>query len=150
MKTSLTLNVAEGKAIIDSFIKTALKNGWDEDDLTQDLLIEYAQVLDNAMKAIGVDFKVDPTLTDEEEVEDECECHESEEITGEDEMESIIINVNGKRGLAKKDVELLVACVTKVMTEQFSGFPEKFLRFMIEAEACRIVDAYGVTEMVGE
>lgn len=144
MKTSLTLTVADGHKVAAALIDAARDNGWDDDDINTDLIAEYAHALDKAMEALGVDFKVDPNLTDdEEEVEDE------EEISGEDEMESIVITVNGKRGLSEKDLALLVKCVTKVMCDRYEGFPEPFIRKMIELEACRIVDAWGL-EVVGE
>ena len=144
MKTSLTLTIADGNKVAAALVDAARDNGWDDDDINIDLICEYAHVLDKAMEALGVDFKVDPNLTDdEEEVEDE------EEISGEDEMESIVITVNGKRGLSKKDLTLLINCVAKVMCDRYEGFPEQFIRKMIELEACRIVDAWGL-EVVGE
>ncbi len=143
MKTSLTLTVADGSKVAAALVDAARDNGWDDDDITNDLICEYAHVLDKAMAAIGVDFKVDPNLTDDEEEE------ETEEISGEDEMESIVITVNGKRGLSEKDLILLVNCVTKVMCDRYEGFPEQFIRKMIKLEACRIVDAWGL-EVVGE
>ena len=146
MKTSLTLTVADGSKVAAALVDAARDNGWDDDDINTDLICEYAHALDKVMEALGIDFKVDPNLTDdEEEVEDEDE----EEISGEDEMESIVITVNGKRGLSKKDLALLIKCVTKVMCDKYEGFPEPFIRKMIELEACRIVDAWGL-EVVGE
>lgn len=145
MKTALTLTVAEGNKITAAFVEAARDNGWDDDDINIDLLTEYAHALDKAMEALGIDFQIDPNLTDEDEDKDETE----EEISGEDEMESIVITINGKRGLSKKDLALLVKCVTKVMCDRYEGFPEQFIRKMIELEACRIVDAWGL-EVMGE
>lgn len=145
MKTSLTLTVADGHKVAAALIDAARDNGWDDDDINTDLIAEYAHALDKAMEAIGVDFKVDPNLTDEEEEETE----ETEEISGEDEMESIIVNVNGRRGISDKNLALLIRCVTRVMCEQYEGFPESFIREMIKLEACRIVNAYGI-EVVDE
>lgn len=145
MKTSLTLTVADGHKVAAALIDAARDNGWDDDDINTDLIAEYAHALDKAMEAIGVDFKVDPNLTDEEEEETE----ETEEISGEDEMESIIVNVNGQRGISDKDLALLIRCVTRVMYEQYESFPESFIREMIKLEACRIVNAYGI-EVVDE
>lgn len=142
MKTSLTLTVADGSKVAAALIEAARDNGWDDDDINIDLISEYAHALDKAMEAIGVEFMIDPNLTDEEE-------EEPEEISGEDEMESIIVNVNGRRGISEKDLALLVRCVTKVMCEQYEGFPESFIRKMIELEACRIADAWGL-EVVDE
>ena len=143
MKTALTLTVADGNKVAAALVDAARDNGWDDDDINTDLIAEYAHALDKAMEAIGVDFKVDPNLTDDEEEE------ETEEISGEDEMESIIVNVNGRRGISEKDLTLLIRCVTKVMCEQYEGFPEPFIRKMIELEACRIADAWGL-EVVDE
>ena len=144
MKTSLTLTVADGSKVAAALVDAARDNGWDDDDINTDLICEYAHALDKAMEALGIDFKVDPNLTDdEEEVEDE------EEISGEDEMESIIITVNGKRGLSEKDLTLLINCVAKVMCDKYGDFPEQFIRKAIELETCRIVDAWGL-EVVGE
>ena len=139
MKTSLTLTVADGHKVAAALIDAARDNGWDDDDINTDLIAEYAHALDKAMEALGVDFKIDPNLTDEDEEEEE-----TEEISGEDEMESIIVNVNGQRGISEKDLALLIRCVTKVMCNQYEGFPESFIREMIKLEACRIVDAYGI------
>lgn len=146
MKTALTLTVAEGNKVAAALVDAARDNGWDDDDINIDLISEYAHALDKAMEAIGVDFKVDPNLTDNEEEE---ETEETEEISGEDEMESIIVNVDGQRGISEKDLTMLIRCVTKVMCERYEGFPEPFIREMIKLEACRIVDAYGI-EAVGE
>lgn len=143
MKTSLTLTVADGNKVAAALVDAARDNGWDDDDINTDLICEYAHALDKAMEALGIDFKVDPNLTDDEEEE------ETEEISGEDEMESIIVNVNGRRGISEKDLTLLIQCVTKVMCEQYEGFPEPFIRKMIELEACRIADAWGL-EVVDE
>lgn len=145
MKTSLTLTVADGHKVAAALIDAARDNGWDDDDINTDLIAEYAHALDKAMEAIGVDFKVDPNLTDEEEEETE----ETEEISGEDEMESIVVNVNGQRGISDKDLALLVRCVTKVMCKKYEGFPESFIREMAKLEVCRIFNAYGI-EIVGE
>lgn len=142
MKTSLTLTVADGNKVAAALVDAARDNGWDDDDINIDLISEYAHALDKAMEALGIDFKVDPNLTDEEE-------EETEEISGEDEMESIIVNVNGRRGISEKDLTLLIRCVTKVMCEQYEGFPEPFIRKMIELEACRIADTWGL-EVVDE
>lgn len=143
MKTSLTLTVADGNKVAAALVDAARDNGWDDDDINTDLICEYAHALDKAMEALGIDFKVDPNLTDDEEEE------ETEEISGEDEMESIIVNVNGRRGISAKDLTLLIQCVTKVMCEQYEDFPEPFIRKMIELEACRIADAWGL-EVVDE
>lgn len=139
MKTSLTLTVAEGSKVAAALAEAARDNGWDEDDINIDLICEYAHVLDKAMEVLGIELKVDPNLPCEEE-----EVEEPEEITGEDEMESIIRNVNGKRGLSTKDVQLLVDCVIKVMKDRYEGFPDAFIRKMVELEACRIADAWGI------
>lgn len=139
MKTSLTLTVADGNKVAAALIDAARDNGWDDDDINTDLIVEYAHALDKAMEALGVDFKIDPNLTDEGEEEEE-----TEEISGEDEMESIVVNVNGQRGISDKDLALLIRCVTRVMCKQYEGFPESFIREMIKLEACRIVDAYGI------
>jgi len=146
MKTSLTLTVADGHKVAAALIDAARDNGWDDDDINTDLIAEYAHALDKAMEALGVDFKIDPNLMDDErKVEDEDE----EKVSGEDEMESIVITVNGKRGLSEKDLALLVNCVTKVMCDRYQGAPEQFIKKMIELEACRIVEEWGL-EVVGE
>lgn len=144
MKTSLTLTVADGHKVTTALIEAARDNGWDDDDINIDLISEYAHALDKAMEALGVDFKIDPNLTDEGEEEEE-----TEEISGEDEMESIVVTVNGQRGISDKDLALLIRCVTRVMCKQYEGFPESFIREMIKLEACRIVNAYGI-EVVDE
>lgn len=141
MKTSLTLTIADGNKVAAALVDAARDNGWDDDDIDIDLIAEYAHALDKAMEALGVDFKVDPNLTEEEE--------EEEEITGEDEMESIVRIVDGRRGLSVEDVKLLVECVSKVMHDKYEGFPEVVIMRMVELEACRIVNAWGL-EVVDE
>ena len=143
MKTSLTLTITDGSKVAAALVDAARDNGWDDEDINNDLICEYAHALDKAMEAIGVEFKIDPNLTDDEDEEVE------EEISGEDEMESIVITVDGKRGLSEKDLTLLVKCVTKVMCDKYEGFPDFFIRKMIELEACRIADVWGL-EVVGE
>jgi hypothetical protein len=142
MKTSMTLTIADGRKVAAAFVEAAKDNGWDEDDINIDLICEYAHVLDKAMEALGIEFKIDLDLPCEEE-----EVEEPEEITGEDEMESIVRNVDGKRGLSTEDVQLLVDCVIKVMKDRFEGFPDRFIRKMVELEACRITDAWGIEVM---
>jgi len=143
MKTSMTLTVVEGSKVATALAEAARDNGWDDDDINIELICEYAHALDKAMEALGIEFKIDPNLPCEEEEEVE----EPEEITGEDEMESIVRNVNGKRGLSAKDVQLLVECVTKVMEDKYEGFPDEFICKMVELEAFRIVDAWGLEEV---
>lgn len=140
MKTSLTLTVADGNKVAAALVDAARDNGWDDDDIDIDLISEYAHALDKAMEALGVDFKVDRNLTEEE---------EEEETTGEDEMESIVRIVDGRRGLSVEDVKLLVECVSKVMHDKYEGFPEVVIMRMVELEACRIVNAWGL-EVVDE
>ena len=144
MKTSMNLTIVEGSKVAAALAEAARDNGWDDDDINIDLICEYAHVLDKAMEVLGIELKIDPNLPCEE-----VEVEEPEEITGEDEMESIVRNVNGKRGLSAEDVNLLVDCVAKVMEDRYEGFPKPFIRGMIEFEARRIVDAWGI-EVVDE
>lgn len=139
MKTSLTLTVADGNKVAAALVDAARDNGWDDDDINTDLIAEYAHALDKAMEAIGVEFVIDPNLTEEEE----------EETTGEDEMESIVHIVDGRRGWSAEDVKLLIECVSKVMHDKYEGLPESIIMQMVELEACRIADAYGI-EVVDE
>ena len=81
-------------------------------------------------------------ITDVEEPEVEVE-----EKDGEDEMESIIYDVDGHRGVSEDDAFLLVSCVAKVFHEKFPFLPDSILSALIENESLRIAKSYGI-EMV--
>ena len=75
MKIELTLN--EGMNVAKAFRDTAIAKGWAEAGI-QPVIEEYAAAFDAAMKAIGIELVVNPTVVENEEEFDMDDFSEEE------------------------------------------------------------------------
>ena len=134
MEMTLNLTYEEGAKVIHALKDVALKQGWSEEDIVDaGILEEFSEVVDAALEAMGIKVSIDASPAEEEE-EDE-------------DMESIIYDVDGRRGISARDAKLLVACVAKVFRSNYDFLPDKVLASLIQNEVLRISDAWGI-EMV--
>ena len=77
---------------------------------------------------------------------------EVEEEDGEDEMESIIYDVGGERGISASDARLLMRCVGKTIYAKHPFLSADALNALMQVETKKIADDYGikVVDIAGE
>jgi len=115
------------------------------DDIDIDVIQQYARkIFEEYCEAMDI--------TDVEEPEEEKEEEEEEEITGEDEMESIIYDVGGERGISASDARLLMRCVGKTIYAKHPFLSAGALNALMQIETKRIADDYGIksVDIAGE
>lgn len=87
MKLALNLTFEDGMKVVEAMKETAIKNGWDAEELDEcGVIEEYSHVVDAALTAMGIEVSIDGTPSKEEEDEDfdeddfdDEEWHEDEE-----------------------------------------------------------------------
>ena len=79
-------------------------------------------------------------ITNVEEPEVEVEVEED----GEAEMESLVYDVDGQRGISIDDARLLMKCVAKVMRAQFGYLPDEVVEILIRQETLRIAAEWNI------
>ena len=146
MKLNVKLTANELMNVVDAAMDEAIEQELYFDNFGNENVKEILTIIDAALAAMGIEIIPDEEPDDEPEVEEEEEEFEfeEEEEDGETEMESLIYDVDGQRGIAQYNALLLVQCVTKTMKEKFSGLPDDILQVFIESETLRIAKAYGI------
>ena len=97
---------------------------YDDDNMEQIL-----KVVNAALSAMGIEIEEDkPELEDDDE----------------EEIESIIYDCDGKRGISAADARLLMRCVAKTMHEQYPILSDEALEVMGMIECMRIAEVYGI------
>ena len=110
-------------------------------DINLEAIQQYArEIFEEYCEAMGI--------TGVEEPEEE----EEEEVTGEDEMESIIYDVGGERGISASDARLLMRCVGKTIYTKHPFLSADALNALMQVETKKIADDYGikVVDIAGE
>lgn len=91
-----------------------------------DNMEQILKVVDAAMSAMGIEIE-----------EDEPEDNEEE-------IESIIYDCDGKRGISAADARLLMRCVAKTMDEKYPILSDEAREVMGVLECLRIAEVYGI------
>lgn len=99
-----------------------------------DNMEQILKVVDAALSAMNIEIEEDEPEDDEEEIE------------------SIIYDCDGKRGISADDARLLIACVTKTFKEKCPVVSDEVLEILVTVECLRIAEAYGieVVDITGE
>ena len=91
-----------------------------------DNMEQILKVVDAALSAMGIEIEEDKSEDDEEEIE------------------SIIYDCDGKRGISAADARLLIACVTKTFKEKCPVVSDEVLEILVTVECLRIAEVYGI------
>lgn len=91
-----------------------------------DNMEQILKVVDAALSAMGIEVEEDKPEDDEEEIE------------------SIIYDCDGKRGISAADARLLMQCVAKTMRKQHPILSDEALEVMGMIECLRIAEVYGI------
>ena len=91
-----------------------------------DNMEQILKVVDAALSAMGIEVEEDKPEDDEEEIE------------------SIIYDCDGKRGISAADARLLMQCVAKTMRKQYPILSDEALEVMGMIECLRIAEVYGI------
>lgn len=127
MKMKIELTANEMMNVVDAVMDEAIDRGYDPvEDVDQ--FNDLIAIVDAALSAMGIEYDV----TDED-FEDE-----------EDEMESIIYDVDGHRGISASDARLLMACVVKTIKEHNPILSDEVIKIMMQIECLRIAHDYGI------
>lgn len=73
MEMTLNLTFEDGLKVIEAMKETAIKNGWDAEELSNGGIVEeYSRAVDAALGAMGITINIDvnPSCKDEDEDED--------------------------------------------------------------------------------
>lgn len=131
MKMKIELTADEMQNVVDAICDEAIDRGYDpveDEEQFNDLIA----IVDAALDAMGIEYDV--AYVDEDEDDDD-----------EEDMESIIYDCGGHRGISADDARLLMKCVTKVMRKQYGGaIPEEMIDFLIKTETLRIAEEWGI------
>ena len=131
MKMKIELTADEMQNVIDAICDEAIDRGYDpveDEEQFHDLIA----IVDAALDAMGIEY--DAAYVDEDEDEDEDE----------EDMESIIYDCDGHRGISADDARLLMRCVTRVMQKQFGYLPDEVVEILIKNETLRSAEEWGI------
>lgn len=130
MRITVKMTTDELMNVIDAIADEAAEQDIYVDPLYgNDNMEQILKVVDAALSAMGIEIE-----EDEPEIEDDDE----------EEIESIIYDCDGKRGISAADARLLIACVTKTFKEKCPVVSDEVLEILVTIECLRIAEVYGI------
>lgn len=92
MKMTLNLTFVDGLKVVEAMKETAIKNGWDAEELDEcSVLEEYSRVVDAALAAMGIDINISTNSSCEDEDKDEDEDSEEEDFDDEENDDDSVV-----------------------------------------------------------
>lgn len=144
MKKIVELTATENDELLNVIEQSAKDNGFEIESLGD--VLDIVKVVADALNYMGIEAHV--KWVDDNDYDDEDEWDEEEDDDDDDDdeedMDSIIYDCDGHRGISAADARLLMQCVAKTLSEKFSGLPEDILTVFIQTETMRIADVYGI------
>jgi len=143
MKKIVELTATENDELLDVIEQSANDNGF-EIESTDDVLV-LVKIVADALKYMGIEAHVKWVDDDDYDEDDDDFDEEEEDDDEEEDMESIIYDCDGHRGISADDARLLMKCVAEAMRKKYGGaMPEEMIDFLIKTETLRIAEEWGI------